>query len=251
MIEKKYVLIPVEMAVYVLRKNIESTFKFFILLKLIYTPGKTRLSKQERQFISFVSGLSERTLAKHVDKMIQFGWLRRNNKTGYYIIRSIDKLRLDYNWKSRSSVEFYLSDLPRIKSLLGATIFTYLHELYWRKDKRREFVVSKGATFQALPPSFNYQSRYAPISVYGIEKLFMISKSKMSRLKNEAHDLGLLKIKKDYKKLDLPDFTVECIKDYYSEISNRIRYREESYWLQGIDLVLPCISLRRRKKLGP
>lgn len=238
------------MCVIVLQNNLENPFRFYLLLKLMYTSGKLKFSKQEIQFLAFALDVTTKTIRTYIKKLEELKWIRLNTKTQYYLLNSIDRLRKNNNWLSRASIEFYFEYIHRTRAILGAAIYGYLHKDYWRKQRER-IVTIKGVTYQSLSSSFNYKNHSSPISVYGVNKIFNISIPKASRLKKFAANEGLIKVEKQYKKLDIPKFGVDGFKEYYPEVTNNLIYKDENHYLQQIDLILPLFDIRRRKKLEP
>ncbi len=250
MIDNNYVLVPIEMCVFVAKENLENPFRLYLLLKLIYPSGKFKLSKNEVELLANKLGVTNRTIKNLIKRLDGFNWIRLNSKTKYYLIYSFDRIRRNNNWLSRASIEFYFEYIHRTRAILGAAIYGYLHKDYWRKQRER-IVTIKGVTYQSLSSSFNYKNHSSPISVYGVNKIFNISIPKASRLKKFAANEGLIKVEKQYKKLDIPKFGVDGFKEYYPEVTNNLIYKDGNYYLQIIDLILPLFDIRRRKKLEP
>ncbi|MGB7843551.1 MAG: hypothetical protein WBL21_12210 [Salinimicrobium sp.] len=46
---------------------------------------------------------SEKTMKSYVRFFEQKGWLRLNTKTGYYIIKSFDRIREEKDWRMRTA----------------------------------------------------------------------------------------------------------------------------------------------------
>ena len=237
------------MCIYVLQNNLENPFRFYLQLKLMYTSGQLKFTKQEIEFLAFSLELTTKTINSNIKKIEQLNWIRLNTKTKYYHLNSFDKLRTRKNWESRASVEIYFEDIYRIRAILGAALYGYLHKDFWRKVKREKSVQIKGSTYHFLSSSFNYKKHKAPISVNGIREIFNISKPKASRLKKLAFNAGLITVKKQYKKLELDKRGVNYHKKYYPEITKNVIYKNGHYYLQLIDLILPLFNIRKRKKL--
>ena len=237
------------MCVFVLQNNLENPFRFYLLLKLMYTSGKLKFNKEEIQFLAFTINVTTKTIKTYVRKLEKLKWIRLNTKTQYYLIHSIDRLRKNNDWESRASIEFYFVDIFRIRAILGAAIYGYLHKDFWRKVKRERVVQIKGCTYHTLSSSFNYKAHKAPISIIGVSKLFKIPQAKTSRLKTLAAKEGLIEVKKQYIKYDISKFHALTIKKYHPDRTRNLIYKDGIYQLQQIDLILPLFDIRRRKKL--
>lgn len=238
------------MCIWVASNNKENLFQFYLLLKLIYTKGNTKLCLIERQALVKILGYSDcRPFNINLKRLIDLGWIRLNTRNKYYYLKSIDSIRKEYNWDSRTSIAIKWKDLNRVDAVIGSAIYTYLHKAFWRKVKKEKRVYLKGKTYHFLFPSFNYKTESAPVATTGIQELFNISKTKASRLKHKAEQHNLVSVTKSYSDRL---FTEEEIKHYKKDDdqdSNFIKMKD-GYRLQQIDQVLPKIPLTKRHKLG-
>jgi hypothetical protein len=237
------------MCVWVAQNNLEGVFQTFLFLKLLYRHGKTKLSKTEMAAIASMMNYADlRPLKSHIDKLIELGWIRKNERTNFYLIRSFDMLRRDYEWESRVSIECSIKEVNHIKAFVGAAIFSYQHKNFWRKVKREKSVRLKGRTYHFLSPFFKYQEHHAPVATTGIQSLYHISKSKASELKHAAFKLGYIHVKKDFDK-SYSDADIKLLIKYCDAPRN-MRLLNGEVVLQLIDLILPKIAIRKRHKLG-
>ena len=237
------------MCIWVAQNNEERLFKFFLFVKILYKSGKTKFSEIEIQGIATMMNYADvRPLKAFIDKLIELGWIKKNEKTGYYILSSFDQLRIENGWVSRASLECSIDEISNIKAFVGSAVYTYLHKDFWRRVKREKSVLIKGRTYHFLSPSFNYKKNYAPVATTGIEALYNISKSKASDLKYAAMEAKYILVKKDF---DISNLDVDpklLIK--YCDAPKNTRKVNGKVALQLIDLVLPTIEVRKRPKLG-
>jgi len=243
------VLTPIEMCIYVLQKNLENTFRVYLFLKLNYKDGKVKFTKSKTKFLADSLNVTTRTIRSQIKKIIELGWIRINTKTQYYILSSIDNIRVNNGWVTRASIEIYFEDIHCIRAILGAALYGYLHKDFWRKVKREKSVLLKGNTYHFLSPSFNYKNQFAPVSVIGVHKIFNISQAKASRIKKLASNAGYIKVKKKFKKIGLSKMDVVYSKKYDTNNSQNIIFKNKSYYLQQIDHIRPFFDIRKRKKL--
>lgn len=242
-------LVPIPMCIWVAQHNQEGVFQFFLFLKWLYKCGKTKLSNTELHALASMMNYSDiRPIQKHIDTLMELEWLRLNDKTGFYIIASFDRLRHMYGWESRASIECTLKELNNIRAIVGASIFAYQHKDFWRKVKREKSVRIKGRTYHFLSPSFNYKNHFAPVATTGIEALHNISKSKASELKHAALKANYILVKKDFDTTYSQTEIKLLIK--YCDGPRNVRKLNGKVVLQLIDLVLPKIAIRKRPKLG-
>lgn len=238
------------MCIWVAKHNLEKPFQLFLFLKLLYREGKTKMSPIELQAIAQLMGFADtRPVKKHLKKLEELEWIRKNERTGFYIFVGFDKLRLKHDWESRASVYVRLKEINNLFAFIGAAIFTYQHKDFWRKVKRERSVRIKGRTYHSLSPSFNFKRHHAPIATTGIKALHGISTSKVSEMKIEAHKLGYISVRKDFEELPYTRDEINVMIKH-ADLPRHIRKINQKFFLQLIDLVLPNIDVKRRHKLG-
>ncbi|MBZ9629536.1 hypothetical protein LB465_01995 [Salegentibacter sp. LM13S] len=146
--------VPIQLFIEAQQKSYARKLQFFLSLKLIYRCGKAKLDDGELLFLELTEEIgSRKTTLKYIRFLVKKGWLHYNARTGYYIIRSFDRIREENNWKARFSfpVDFY--SYRDIKAITGAIIYGYLHKDFWRKVRRKKRVQIKGSTYHFCPPS--------------------------------------------------------------------------------------------------
>jgi len=229
--------------------NYSKELKCFLLLKLIYPSGKAQLNSEALQFIQLVEAINSRkTLDKYIKFLMEIGWISYNQKTQFYVFKSFDKIRKDNNWEVRLAFQIDFNNYYKIKAVTGAVIYGYLHKDFWRKVKKQKSVQLKGSTYHFLSPKFNYKKQYAPVSVNGVMQLFNISTATASRLKNEAFNEGLIKLKKNYSKTPINKKIMQYYLDY-NDMKQSIAYTNGKYRLQLIDTLYPLFYFTKRKSL--
>ncbi len=174
------------------------------------------------------------------------GWLRLNTKTGYYIIKSFDRIREENDWRMRHAILLLPLDIYRMKAFVGAGIYAYLHVVYLKRQREKESVRKKGRTYHFLQSRGNRRTA-APVSVNGVEKIFNISKAIASRLKKAAEKEKLLKVRKKYSEPVSKEMVQWSLK--YNDLPQNIVFRRKKYRLQLIDTITPLFSFTRRKKM--
>ncbi|EMQ95549.1 hypothetical protein D778_02383 [Xanthomarina gelatinilytica] len=229
--------------------NYSKELKFFLLLKLIYPCGKAQLNNEALQFIELVENISSRkTTNKYINFLMEIGWIDYNQKTQFHIFKSFDRIRKENNWEVRLAFQIDFNNYYKIKAVTGAVIYGYLHKDFWRKVKKQKSVQLKGSTYYFLSPKFNYKEEYAPVSVNGVTQLFNISTATASRLKNEAFNEGLIKLKKNYSKTLFNKKFMQYYLDY-NDMKQNIVFNDGSYRLQLIDTLYPLFYFSKRKSL--
>ncbi|MDT0677666.1 hypothetical protein [Autumnicola musiva] len=65
---------------------------------------------------------SRKTTLNYIKFLLEEGWLQHNAKTGYYIIKSFDRIRRENNWKVRLSFSVDFNSYRNIKAITGAIL---------------------------------------------------------------------------------------------------------------------------------
>jgi hypothetical protein len=239
--------VPIQLLIAAQQEHYVSRLRFFLLLKMMYPQGKSRLSWGELRAIQQVLRIkSEKTIKSYICFFEDKGWLRLNIKTGYYIIKSLDKIRGENNWRIRSAILLLPLDLYRLKAFIGAGVYANLHSIYLKRQREKESVQKKGRTYHFLL-SGRSRKKAVPVSVNGVEKIFKISKAIASRLKKAAEKERLIKVKKHFSKPVSKEMVELSLK--YNDLPQNIVFRKRKYRLQLTDTITPLFSFTRRKKM--
>ncbi|PQB04118.1 hypothetical protein [Aureitalea marina] len=225
--------------------------KLFIVLKLYFPEGKTRLNQSVIEQIAFImDAKSTSNVESNIEKLIELKWIRTNHKTGYTIFFSWDHLRSQNSWYIKRAMPVGWDNYKKIKALTGAVIYGYLYLDFWIKLRRKKRVRIKSRTYQFLSVRFDYRNTPAPVSIYGIEKIFNIPKSTASLLKKEAQCENYLKVIKDFSDpIGSKREMLQWCK--LNDLKESIVYYEGNYHFQLIDLILPQFSFKKRKSIEP
>lgn len=222
---------------------------FFLFLKLTFTEGKVKLDQKGLLIIEYMLQIKcRKTSRKYIQLLQELNFLTYNERTGFFIINSFDKIRQFHDWKVRLAFPIDYSTYHKIKAVTGAVIYSYLHKDFWRKVKKEKSVTVKGITYHFPSPTFNYKKQLAPVSVIGVNKIFGISNATASRLKTAAHKEGFIKLKKNYEDItmDIP-LLVQIHK--YAGLNDNIVYHKDDYRLQLVDTVYPIFYFIKRTNL--
>ncbi|HER39624.1 MAG TPA: hypothetical protein ENO10_00210 [Salinimicrobium catena] len=239
--------VPVQLMISAQQEHYVSRLRFFLLLKMMYPQGKSRLSWGEMRAIQQVLRIkSEKTIQSYVRFFEKKGWLRLNAKTGYYLIKSFDRIREENGWRMRSAILLLPLDIYRLKAFIGAGVYAYLHSIYLKRQREKESVRKKGRTYHFLLSGRN-RKKAVPVSVKGVEKIFKISKAIASRLKKAAEKEKLIKVRKKYSEPVSKEMVQWSLK--YNDLPQNIVFRRKKYRLQLIDTITPLFSFTRRKKM--
>lgn len=231
--------IPTSFCLWAISENHDRELKLFILLKLLHRNGKTKLSHEERVIIATIMGFKDkRPLNRSINKMVQLGWIRKNDKTGYFLLKSFKNISIAEVINTKEKIRCSVDELESFNGFLGGIVFSYLHKKFWRWVKRERSVSIKGETYHSLSPSLNPKNEFAPIATTGIEALLKISRSKASDLKREAVKHEFIKVKKSFHRIEHPKEVVKELQRI-GELPKNIKTKDNVCYLQSIDLVLP------------
>ena len=247
----EYITVPLQLLVDAQQKGYLKKVRLFLLLKLMFPSGKTRLSLRELQFVERVDQIkSRKTTINYLNFLHRRGWIVYNSRTGYYILKSFDRIREENNWKIRWAIPVGPRTYRKLKAVTGAVIYGYLHKDFHRKLRKKKSVLVKGGTYHFRSSSFSNEPQTAPVSVYGAARLFNISVSTASRLKKAAEKENYLQVEKNYgERIDHKKMMMACLE--YNDMRNNIVYHQGNYHFQLIDSVFPLFLFTRRKKLKP
>ena len=218
----------------------------FFLLKLIYKQGKFKLCNETISFLSLVEYKGFKTIKNQIKNLEEINWIYRNKKTGYYIIKSFDRIRKENSWHVRLAFKINFSNYYKINAVTGAVIYGYLHKDFWRWVKKEKSVQLKGSTYNFPKFNFNYKDKPAPVSIIGVNQIFDIPQSTASRLKKAARKEKLLLVKKNYSE----EFKNADAKELRGpgHMKNAVTIDGKCY-LQLIDTVCPLFEFSKRKSL--
>lgn len=245
-----HISVPIEMIITAKETSLGKKLQVFLLLKLMYRHGKSRLTEDDLRFIQLTEQISSfKTIKNYIRFFLRERWISYNFKTGYYILRSFDHIRKEKGWNSRAAFPVDFDSYQKLEAITGAIIFGYLYKNYWRKLRRRKSVLYKGSTFNFPAPQYPHKKKgLAPVSVLGVNQLFALSASTASRIKRAAQKEGYLFIKKNFLPvIPYPGMLERCLK--YNDKRKNLVYHEGKLCLQLIDTVFPHFQFTRRQSL--
>lgn len=238
--------VPIQLFIIAQQQGFKKELSFFLLLKLLYVEGKTKLERDELLFIEGLQQIkSRKTTKKYISVLLNKQFLTYNPKTGYYLIKAFDKIRRLHHFKNRLAFPIGYHNYYKLDAVTGAVLYGYLHKDFWRKVKQEKSVQLKRSTYNFPKHNFNFKKQPAPVSVYGIKKIFNISIATASRLKSAAKKEQYLKVKSNYEKISADEaYTRKRIGK-----AECLRYSKGKYFLQSIDTVYPLFYFLKRKSM--
>ncbi len=191
----------------------------------------------------------KREVKKQVQQLQDLRWVSKNIKTGYYLIYSFDRIRLNNQWSPRAAIECYPRDLNTVYALTGAAIYSYLHKYFWSRVAREKSVRAMGRTYTALSCYSSIYDNPAPIATTGIESIYDISKASASRLKKQAQKAGYITVKKSVLDITPKNAQIAATAQKYDLLPPGAYIKAGKARLRQIDMILPKIKLNRRRSL--
>jgi len=238
--------VPIQLFIKAQQEGFKKELCFFLLLKLLYPYGKTKLNHGELAFIELELQIkSKKTTKKYISKLLELEFLVYNPKTQYYIIKGFDKIRTIHHLENRLAFPIGYYNYKNLDAVTGAIIYGYLHKDFWRKVKQKKSVHLKGITYNFSKVNFNFKKQPAPVSVYGVQQIFDIPIATASRLKNAAKKEKYLKVKQNFDKITLN----EAVTLKYIGKKEGLRFKNGKYYLQSIDTVCPLFYFVKRKSM--
>lgn len=231
------------------QNNYKKELSMLLLLKLLYRQGKTKLTGEDLLLVEYVNAIkSRKTTKQYIRTLIKLRFISYNQRTGYYLLRSFDKIRADKSWEVRLAFPVDYSNCSDINAVTGAVIYGYLHKDFWRKVKREKSVTISGFTFNFPSVNFNYKDKPAPVSVIGINQIFDISIATASRLKKSAVEAGLIKVIQNYSE-PIKDKEMAMMSLKYIEKAQNVMFIKNAYRLRLIDTIYPRFYFTKRTNL--
>jgi len=242
--------VPIEFFIDAQHQGYSRQLRFLLLLKLVYPHGKTKFSTSDLQFLELLDGITRKTTLGYLEFLAEKEWITLNVKTGYYLIKALDKIRIENQWNIRLAFPVNHSNYHLIKAVTGAVFYSYLHKGFWRQLAKRKSVQIMGSTYHFPHVRFNYKRKPAPVSVSWIQNYFKIPRATASELKKAAFKAGLIDVSKNYGKIVTnKSAMMKSLK--YNDSRFNIVWHNGNYHFQLIDTIFPLFYFTKRKSIEP
>lgn len=232
-------LIPIELCQFVLRKKLSKPFQLYIALKL-QCDGIIRIGKQDRMEIASQLGLkSIKTIDSNLQKLIELNWIGHNKVTGWYFIRSYNRLNEKYGFNRRLAAEFRQADIKILKPfIIGAVIGSLIIS---QKRKSKAVEPTRGGSVQVALDFF-------PVANDVLVKILKIRKSTACSYKKLANKHGFIKIVSTFKDTKILAKHIRAFRMANPETNAIAIKKNKTIVFRGIDHVMCLVNFRRRKK---
>jgi hypothetical protein len=186
---------------------------------------------------------TKKAVKNNINLLLERNWIDFDKSTGYYYIRGFDKIRKLLGLKKRTGAEFNSKDIKKFKGFITGAVIGYL--AISQRRKRRAGDLNSGRS--NAPARHNLQ--YYEVANTGIAKILKVSVSTAFEYKQLAKKEGYILVKKRLLSIGVPAKYIELYKNVNPDEANKIRTSNGDLLIQQIDLITPCISFRRRKKI--
>jgi len=238
-----YVFIPVEMCSWAFKNRFVRPFQVYIYLKA-HCNGKMKINKVDLYDIAQELELkSGRAIKNNIDLLLEKNWIGYNNNSGYYFIRSFDRIRADNGFKSRTAAEFNSDRILSFKGFIAGAVIGYMINIQRRKKRVTERNRSRSS------PITRPTSEYFPVASLALAKVLNVSISTAFKLKQLAAREGYILLRHNLKKINVPVSQKEALKRAFPEVANRVVVVNGRLAVQLPDTVLQCVRFKRRKKI--
>lgn len=242
----KTTLIPIEICQDALMNKTVRELQIFIWLKM-YCSGKLRITSEVLRKIMADLGIkSVKTVWAGIYSLLNKGWITHSTKSGYYFIRSYERIRELEGFSKRTGAEFNFKDIKNFKGFLVGAIISQLIAVQKKKEWLSVTERKKGGSKTVI----GNPHLYYPVANDALAKILGASVSTAYEWKQLARKQGYIKIRRKYRKLDYLDAgNINGFKKYGGIPAGRICFREGQYYEQLPDTVYSKIVLKSRKKL--
>jgi hypothetical protein len=240
--------VPVGFSIHLASSNREQVGRVLLAMKMIFIEGKTKLTRNQIKLINNLLGYKQpKRIRAWIKKLQELEWIKFNRKTGYFILKSLQKLPEVKRLKANSKFPCIASCLNNIRAFIGGTIFIYL----WIINNNKRKIKSEGGepynggSFHPLGFSSRSKSVFwAEVSLNGINKMFGISQTKVSKLRKLAKEEGYIKVRENFQRLDY-DKKIKTAR--LRQLGINAVFRNGKHWEQKPSLVYPLDFMKRCK----
>ncbi len=216
----------------------------FIWLKM-YCSGKLKITAEVLRNIMADLGISSvKTVWVGINSLLNKGWITLSRRSGYYFIRSFERIRELEGFSKRTGAEFSFRDIKNFKGFLVGAVISQLIAVQKKKEWLlvTERIKGRSLTVTSIP------HLYYPVANDALAKILGVSKSTAYEWKQLARKQGFIKIRRKYRKLGYLDTgNINQYKKYGDMTAGRICFREGKYYEQLADTVYSKIVLKSRK----
>lgn len=242
----KQIILPIEMCQGALMNKTVRELQVFIWLKM-YCSGKLKITAEVLRKIKADLGIkSVKTVWAGIKSLLNKGWITLSRKSGYFFIKSFERIRELEGFTKRTGAEFNFKDIKNFKGFLVGAVISQLVAV----QKKKEWMLATERKKGGSKTVASKPHLYYPVANEALAKMFDVSISTAFEWKKLAKEAGFIRIRRKYGKLDF--LNAGNIKEFqkYCEIpAGKICCRKGRYYERLPDTVYSKIVLKSRKKL--
>ena len=250
-----YLKIPVEMAQFALRGQKYKKVRSYTASHFLCS-GKARISERPARRLSDVLQVSETTVYRHFNWLLDRNWMGKDEDNGWFFFRGLDRVHKIENWQFARAAIMFPKDLETFKAFLAGVVCASL--AITREGQRTGQHMSRNIN-RSEPPA-------ALISLSVLADTLDISMSTAQRIRNLADECNY--IQNEPTLIEITNWTPNQLVELKSQdIStlpvrlfgrsgiknvaiNRIRYEDGKLKLQEPNSVKALIPLKSRRGLS-
>ena len=238
------IIIPINLCFEALNNKKVRDLQVFVWLKM-HSSGKIIITTEVLHKMKTDLGIkSVKTVKSSLSKLEMKKWITRSPKSGFYFIKSFERIRISENYIRRTGAEFNITDIKNFKGFLVSAVISHMISIQKRRLWKTER--SKRGSITV----FHKPHLFFPIANEALAKIFGISISTAYEWKKLAAKQGFIKIRKNFEKVqNVTPAQINDFKKYGSLPADHLRIRKGKVVLQKPDLVFSKVQLRKRAKL--
>lgn len=152
--------IPIDLAQFALTEKVTPQVRTYLCAQSLFS-GKAPATARPLKAIADYLSLTERTVYRHFEWLIERNWIGKDSENGWYFIRGINFVKRIEKFKHRQSVWMMEADFHRAKEFFTGAVINSICKTRTKRTERK-----KGRSLQS----------FIPISLMTLEKVFRTSR---------------------------------------------------------------------------
>lgn len=192
--------VPVDMAIFALQDGYTPQCRTYLTAQLLFS-GKARTTDRPARTIAEHLDITERTVYRHFEWLIERDWMGKDERNGWYFFRGIDFIRDVEGWTSKRATTLKNEHLTDLKGFFTASIVRSI--AHTRSNRNKTGRQQKGRPLQT----------YCDISLRTIQSVFGVSRSTAQCYLKKAKQQNLLNVLINMKQIKITAKELERIRE--------------------------------------
>lgn len=207
--KEQRVNVPVDMAIFALQDGLTPQCRTYLTAHFLFS-GKARTTDRPARTIAKHLNITERTVYRHFNWLIERDWMGKDDRNGWYFFRGLDWIRKVEGWMSKRATALKIEHLNDIKGFFTASIVRSIAHTRSVANSRNETGrhERKGRPLQT----------YFEISLRTIQKVFGVSRSTAQAYLKRAEQSKCMRIFENLKQVDLTPQQLKLIRAYEDDV---------------------------------